>query len=228
MKRTDRLAESAWTRPETVAGFVRSEPNPALLEYAARRRLDRRTNLLVDIGCGAGRNAVPLARTGWRLIGLDLSWPMLSAAAARQTGGRLDLVHAAMEALPIRDRSADLVVAHGIWNLARTGGEFHQALSEAARICRGGGALFVFTFSRRTLPAAAEPVAGEQIVFTQFSGQPQCFVTAEYLMESLDAAGFEPDEDLPLTELGRASSSLVTAGAPLIYQGGFRRRVSPP
>ena len=103
---------------------------------------------MLDIGCGAGRNAVSLAELGWDVIGTDLSWPMLQAAAERTVRGRLRLALAPMDRLPIRDRSVDFVVAHGIWNLARSGDEFRRGIAEAARVSRSGGALFVFTFSR--------------------------------------------------------------------------------
>ena len=78
-----------------------------------------------------------------------------------------------MDRLPFRSASFDFVVAHGIWNLARSGGEFGRAVREAARVARPGAALFLFTFSRTTLPDAAMPVAGESFVYTEFSGQPQ-------------------------------------------------------
>jgi hypothetical protein len=61
-------------------------------------------------------------------------------------------------------------------------------------------------------------------VFTQFSGQPQCFLTAEQLLEELAAASFFPDPGVPLRELNRpAPGALRTAGGPVIYEGGFRR-----
>lgn len=215
----DPLAGSNWSDLGTVAGFSRSAPNPELIRYAARRRPSR----ILDIGCGAGRNAVPLALSGARVAGTDLSWPMLAAAQAREAGGRLRLVAAPMDALPFRDRCVDLVVAHGIWNLAQSGGEFRQAIHEAARVSAASARLFVFTFSRRTLAEDARPVAGETFVFTQFSGHPQVFLTRGQLFEELRGAGFAEDPDLPLRELNAPPpGQFRMGGAPVIFEAGFR------
>lgn len=178
---------------------------------------------VLDIGCGAGRNAVPLAKAGMPVIGTDLSWPMLCAAAERGAGVDLRLVLAPMDALPVCSGSVDLVIAHGIWNLARSGLEFRRAIKEAARVGTAGAALFVFTFSRRTLPSSATPVPGESFVFTQFSGSPQVFLTQEQLLEELHAMGFEPDPELPLRELNVPPPGQVRSGrTPVIYEAGFR------
>ena len=141
-----------------------------------------------------------------------------------------------MDALPVRDRSINLIVAHGIWNLARSGAEFRQAVAEAARIAAKGAALFVFTFSRHTIQSDAAPVAGETFVFTQFSGARQVFLTCDQLLDELRAAGFGPDPELPLRELNlppalsgsRAGAvegppgQVRIGGTPVIYQAAFR------
>jgi ubiquinone/menaquinone biosynthesis C-methylase UbiE len=206
-----------------VAGFAAASPNLTLIDYAAARLPHSRGARLLDIGCGAGRNAVPLAQGGWRVFGTDSSQPMLVAAAAREGGRSLLVANAEMAALPVRDTSVDFIVAHGIWNLARSGSEFRTAVGEAARVAKPGAALFLFTFSRHTLPAEVAPVAGETFVFTQFSGAPQCFLTERQLMDEMHAAGFEPDPALPLRELNRPAPGLRTAGGPVIYEGAFRR-----
>jgi ubiquinone/menaquinone biosynthesis C-methylase UbiE len=157
----------------------------------------------------------------WRGWGGDSSQPMLRAGAAREGGHHLHLANAEMAALPIQDASVDFIVAHGIWNLARSDQEFRGAIGEVARVARPGAALFVFTFSRHTLPADVEPVAGETFVFTQFSGAPQCFLTEAQLLQELHAAGFSPDAELPLRELNRPAPGLRTGG-PVIYEGAFR------
>jgi SAM-dependent methyltransferase len=220
----DPLAGSSWSEPGTVAGFVRAAANPALIDYARRNLMAHAANRSLDVGCGAGRNALALAEIGWNVTGADLSWPMLRAAAQRPAPRPLRFVLAPMDALPIADRSIDFIVAHGIWNLAGSDREFRRAIKEAARVCRLGGALFVFTFSRNTLPASAQPVDGETIVYTQFSGRPQCFVTAAQLLDELSGAGFTADAELPLQELNRPSGPTMLAGAPVIFQGGFRFR----
>ena len=167
---------------------------------------------LLDIGCGAGRNAIPLARAGWRVAGTDLSLAMLTAASSRVTedslAARLQLLLAPMDNLPFPSSTFDFIVAHGIWNLARTGREFRDGVREAARVARRGAALFVFTFSRNTLPPTAKPVSGESFVFTQFSGQPQCFLTDEQLVTEMGAAGFLLDPSVPLKELNRPRGAL--------------------
>lgn len=115
----------------------------------------------------------------------------------------------AMDDLPLRDASVDLVVAHGVWNLARSAAELRRAIAEAARVTRPGAGLFVFTFSRATLAPDDQPVPGEPFVFTQFTGEPQCFLTETDLpwilaIRKNDAA----QSNWPVTALtdGRASA----------------------
>ena len=221
----DPLAGSSWSDAGTVAGFVHSPPNSRLMEVASAAL--RPSSRLLDIGCGAGRNAVPLALAGWRVTGSDLSAAMLTAAAGRMKSeglpGQVDLVLAPMTPLPFASKAFDFVVAHGIWNLARSDREFVEAVREAGRVARPGALLFVFTFSRHTLADSAAPVAGESLVFTQFNGQRQCFVTEEQLRRVLGDAGFKPEPAQTLRELNRAHGGLITRSTPVIYEGVFRR-----
>ena len=222
----DPLEGSPWSAAGTVAGFSQSPPNDVLMRFSAAALDGVRGGRAIDIGCGAGRNAVPLAAQGWRVLGTDYSWPMLVAAGerARAQEVRLDLALAPMEHLPVASGSADLVIAHGIWNLARSAAEFRAGIAEASRIARPGAGLFVFTFSRHTLPPDAAPVDAETFVFTQFSGQPQVFLTAGQLLEEMGAAGFAADDRVPLTEYNRPRAGTVRIGGPpVIYEAAFRK-----
>lgn len=210
-----------------VAGFAQAAPNATLLRFAAEERA-RGARRALDLGCGAGRNAVPLAGLDWKVVGIDLSGPMLHAAAERARaecpGDNLNLVMAPMEHLPIASASVDLVIAHGIWNLARSAAQFRQAVREAARAARPGAGLFVFTFSRTTLPESVTPVPGESFVFTEFSGEAQCFLTCDQLITELGDAGFVPDSAVPLTEHNQPRpGALRVGGPPAIHEAAFRR-----
>jgi ubiquinone/menaquinone biosynthesis C-methylase UbiE len=210
-----------------VAGFTRTPPNAELLRFAETKLRLVGEGWALDLGCGAGRNALPLARLGWRVLGLDLSEPMLEETGRRvreeERTRHCHLARSVMDRLPVRDRRCDLLVAHGIWNLARSGAEFRAAVREAARVARPGAALFVFTFSRATLADQARAIEGESFVFADFSGEPQCFLTAEQLTAELAAEEFAPDAALPLIELNRPPRNALTmAQAPVILQGAFR------
>jgi SAM-dependent methyltransferase len=224
----DPLAGSQWSAPGTVDGFAQSAPNAVLISFAEEELKRAGGGRLLDVGCGAGRNALPLARLGWNVVGIDLSWPMLSAVANRAHEHRLDdrihVVLAPMERVPARDRSFDLVVAHGIWNLARSAAQFRRALDEGARVAKPGAGLFVFTFSRNTLPAQIAPVAGEPFVFTQFSGEPQCFLTEAQLDAELRRVGFVRDPSVRFHEYNLPKPGTLSTGTvPVIYEAAFRR-----
>ncbi len=127
-----------------------------------------------------------------------------------------------LDGLPVADRSVDFVVAHGIWNLAPSDEVFRRAVAEAARVARPGAGLFVFTFSRDTLPPRVAPLPGEEFVFTQFSGRPQVFLTRDQVLAEMARVGFHPDPSVPWTEYNRRPGTLPGGGAPVIHEAAFR------
>jgi hypothetical protein len=86
-----------------------------------------------------------------------------------------------------------------------------------------------FSSGRNSLPsrgtiARLTPKAAT-FVFTQFAGEPQCFLTETQLKEELFRAGWEKDPPGPLTEYNRpVAGRTITRGGPVIYEGTFRRR----
>ena len=72
-----------WEDAGVVRGFSAAAANEVLLDYV-RAELTRRPGLrILDVGCGAARNAAPMAAEGATVIGTDVAWPMLEAARRR-------------------------------------------------------------------------------------------------------------------------------------------------
>jgi len=218
-----------WDRPATVAGFVAAAPNAVLRSWVRERSRGQSLSIL-DIGCGAGRNAVPLAQDGHRVTGVDLSLPMLEAARARASSSGVapwcTFVEGTMENLPVPDAAFELVIAHGVWNLAGSDRQLEAAMAEAARVARPKAGLFVFTFSRNTLADDVEPAPGQRYAFTEFAGTPQTFVTENELDTLLGAVGFDREHPGPLTEFNRPGPLAPgsTARHPVIWEGTWVKR----
>jgi len=100
---------------------------------------------VLDLGCGAGMDSLIAAkRTGskGKVIGVDFSHAMLSRAcraAAELQVGNVGFYQADAENLPIEDRSIDVALVNGIFNLNPARDAIFQ---ELARVVRQGGAVY--------------------------------------------------------------------------------------
>lgn len=114
-----------------------------------RRLAAQHKGPVLELGCGTGRVAVPVARSGARVIGVDRSIPMLERARQRagraRLARRLSLVRADIRFLPFASRASfGLVMApYGILQSLLAGRDLTAVLAEARRVLRPGGVLAV-------------------------------------------------------------------------------------
>ena len=99
---------------------------------------------ILDIGCGAGASAIPLARlSGGRVVAVDVHRPYLSelraAAAAGGTGSQITPVCATMDRLPFRENTFDVIWSEG----AISAMGYPQGLGSWRPLLREGGFLAV-------------------------------------------------------------------------------------
>lgn len=107
-------------------------------------------DLVLDLSCGTGNYALALAHQGLRVVGADLSEPMLrlAQAKARQAGVGVAFVRADGSALPFRPGTFDLVtVILGLEFAA----EPVKTLEEVRRILKPGAPLVVAILNRTGL-----------------------------------------------------------------------------
>ena len=102
---------------------------------------------VLEVGCGAGTDLIRFARNGAKATGVDLASSSIRLAARNFAGGRLaaDLAVADGEALPFRDRSFDLVYAHGVVQYTS---DDRSLVRECRRVLKPGG-LAVFQVYNR-------------------------------------------------------------------------------
>lgn len=111
-----------------------SEVLTATVELAAKK--------VVDVGCGEGNLVRLMTRHGARVVGVECNPQQLEQAHAAKPVGNEIYHDGRAEALPLADASIDLVVFfNSLHHVAEDA--MGQALSEAARVLKPGGHVYV-------------------------------------------------------------------------------------
>lgn len=96
--------------------------------------------LVLDLGCGAGTYCRFLRKKGFRIIGLDYSFPMLKRAQKLQGDEEIQFLNGEAYNLPLSDQSVDVVVCIGV---LQTLSDERRAIKEINRILRPEGICFL-------------------------------------------------------------------------------------
>ncbi len=108
--------------------------------------LFRPGDVVVDLGSGPGRDALFAGQAvgpAGRVIGVDMTHEMIEraqAAAGRAGAGHVEFRLGDIEALPVEDGTADVVISNCVLTLVP---DKRRALAEAFRILKRGGRLTV-------------------------------------------------------------------------------------
>ena len=129
-----RVAQRGWDADH----FTFTCKYPALRKWLASQIV--RPSRILTIGCGTGELERTFEKLGHTVVSLDLSFPMLRAAA--QHYDLKALVHADAHALPFASASFDLVLLPESLGYL----EAEVALREADRVIKKGGRVMVTTY----------------------------------------------------------------------------------
>lgn len=111
------------------------------MQFLESCEIDPKAKVL-DIACGAGQTAIPMARNGNQVTGIDIAANLVEAARVRaeKEGLKIRFDEGDAEALPYEDESFDVV-------FSLIGAMFapqpHKVASEMARVCRPGGRIIM-------------------------------------------------------------------------------------
>lgn len=119
---------------------INALPPRAALQVGSAIARYARGEMLLDLGAGAGRLAIPAAFTGCRVVALDLELAMLRAGWREASLQAVDLpsVQADAVRLPLCDNSFDAVMINNLLHLVP---QWEAVLVEAVRVMRPGGVL---------------------------------------------------------------------------------------
>jgi len=129
---------------------VRYEREPEIEGFAEFRRWAGWRAL--EVGVGMGADFVRFAKTGTRIVGLDLASRSLELARRNAETSRVEptLLGADAQALPFAEGTFDLVYSWGVLHHTPDAG---CALREIHRVLRPGGECRVMLYHRRSLLA---------------------------------------------------------------------------
>ena len=154
MKRNDQAiyqdyAEFWWDGTKRFQRMLANQVHPRL-KYFDRVVPDWTGLDILDLGCGGGFVAEPLARRGAHVIGVDPSVASLEAARkhAQAQGLDIDYREGIGEAIPLEDRSIDQVVCMDVLEHVQ---DLEKVLAEVRRVLRPHGLFFFDTVNRNWL-----------------------------------------------------------------------------
>ena len=111
---------------------------------------------VLDLACGAGRHSIELAKRGLKVVGYDLSEPLLKAAraAARKASAKAAFVHGDMRDLPYHgefDAVVNLFTSFGYFDDPK---DDRTVLARVARALKPRGKFLMERFNRESLATA--------------------------------------------------------------------------
>jgi len=135
---------SEWWNPRAPRFRSLQHMTPFRLTVLREWLGDLRGRNVLDLGCGGGLLAVPLSQAGAHVTGIDQSVRSLQEAQLRATPDTRFMA-GDIRAVPLPDGTFDVVLLADVLDHLP---DYSTALSEAARLLRPGGQLFVSTINR--------------------------------------------------------------------------------
>lgn len=150
---------------------------------------------ILDIGCGGGLFAEPMARLGATVTGIDLAEESIEVARQHAGEMRLDIDYQFISAEELAAGGARFDVVSALEVIEHLA-DIPSFLTACARLVRSGG-LFIFSTINRTPASYAIAIVGAEYVLRwvpRGSHDWQKFVRPEELAGMLGDAGFEQPE----------------------------------
>jgi len=159
--------DKAWSRFLRHQGII--APSAKLIQHMVQ--LVPRNGLVLDLGCGEGRNTIYLSRIGFRGIGLDLSKKAVKVVDNNifDEEVKASCLVGDARALPFGNASLDGVLAHHLFDhLDRSG--LYAAFSECFRVLKPHAPLLMTFDTFETLHGSRHVITRDDGTISHVSG----------------------------------------------------------
>ena len=114
--------------------------------------------LVLDVGCGEGKNAAFLADNGARVTAIDIS-AMALKNAGREWGNHKQITWKVgdVRELSFHDSMYDVVIAYGVLHCLQSSTQIESVLRKLQKATKSGGYVIVCCFNNRSQDLTAHP-----------------------------------------------------------------------
>jgi len=140
-----------------IANFISGEAE----NFVARLEIRPGAHVL-DVACGTGNTAIPEAKAGAKVTGVDIATNLLEQARKRATAAQLDIrfEEGDAEELPCADGSFDVVVSmFGAMFAPRP----ERVAAELLRVCKSGGLIAMANWTPQSFVAKMTQATGKLV-----------------------------------------------------------------
>lgn len=164
--------------------------------------------VILDAGCGGGRNMRWFAKNNYSIFGCDLDIERLEAAIEHTKKSPNFFVQTAVEKMPYANEMFDYVISCAVLHFATDKDHFFEMVAEMSRVLKKGGQLFIRMNSAFGLPANYQDLGNGRFLLKDGSKR---FLLSKSLLSEILQMGFEQIEPVKTTLVGelRAMTTLV-------------------
>lgn len=160
--------------------------------------------VILDAGCGGGRNLIYFLRSGNPVYAVDQNFDAVRyvKSLAEKIAPHLpseNFQQSNVEALPFSDEKFDLVISNAVLHFAASENHFEQMVAEMWRVLKFGGMLFVRLASSIGIEDKIELIEGRR--YNLPDGSERFLVNEEMLLHATEKLGGMLSEPIKTTNV---------------------------